>query len=569
MGNYVDEFKKAYDEYEIISSIGRDTWQIRLKSYDKIAILKRIDNPDVYKKLQSLKISGVPTIYNVFDREGVFYVIEEYINGSNLDDVIASRGSLSAGEVKSIVVKLCTILAAVHSAGLVHRDIKPSNIILTTGNEVYLIDFGIAREQNADASKDTRHLGTEFYASPEQYGFAQTDNKSDIYSIGKLMLVLLTGKENADSIKGIPYSRIIARCIEVDSTKRYADVKALKAAFGVTKRLLIIAGICTVVILAVVVGSVYSGTGNTFQTQNYAKQEETLTGYDREKREENENSAAGDNFERGTETLSENTEGLTSVTTAEDTEGTTSVTTAENTTHDPAVISPQTENSALDTMTENATEMTSQDMIAELPVDDNGYITDALFYDGNIYSGYIYYTDISNDNPYMEVYGVAPKQTGKVQFADDCSADVYADLTDTGLNITLNNKTLFLPNTDNVSHYPNTELEPTTRIYVLVFSDFDQDGTREIFAVEEAFYEETEDNLIPLYSIGRFVRVNKDSLEMTLCSGEEMIMDSGEAEISLWSNSVLVSGCSGMPFVTYELRGNEVIKYAGLYEPGH
>lgn len=102
-----------------------------------------------------------------------------------------------------------------------------------------------------------------------------------------------------------------------------------------------------------------------------------------------------------------------------------------------------------------------------------------------------------------------------------------------------------------------------------MFSDFDQDGTREIFAVEEAFYEETEDNLIPLYSIGRFVRVNKDSLEMTLCSGEEMIMDSGEAEISLWSNSVLVSGCSGMPFVTYELRGNEVIKYAGLYEPGH
>ena len=113
-------------------------------------------------------------------------------------------------------------------------------------------------------------------------------------------------------------------------------------------------------------------------------------------------------------------------------------------------------------------------MIAELPVDDNGYITDALFYDGNIYSGDIYYTDISNDNPYMEVYSVAPKQTGKVQFADDCSADVYADLTDTGLNITLNNKTLFLPNTDNVSHYPNTEPVSYTHLDVYKRQPYDQ-----------------------------------------------------------------------------------------------
>lgn len=563
MANLVEEFKKSYDDYEIIAPIGRDTWQVRLKNYDKIAILKRIDNPDIYKKLQSLKIPGIPPIYNVFDKDGAFYVIEEYINGSNLAEIIASRGSLPAGEVKSIVLKLCNILAPLHSAGLVHRDIKPSNIILTSANEIYLIDFGIAREQNADASRDTRHLGTEFYASPEQYGFAQTDNRSDIYSIGKLMLVLLTGKEDADNIKGIPYSRIIARCTEVDSAKRYADVKALKKAFGLKKSLLVIAGIFVVLFAVVVI--VYSGSENAIYTGTNENQKETLTQSHSDNPEENEKSTVGERSEKGSEIISENgTERASEIP-----EGETSVTAAEKTTQNPAMTSPPTESSNPSSSTESPTEMTTQDLISQLPVDDNGYITDALFYDGNIYSGYIYYTDISNDNPYMEVYCIAPKQTGKVQFADGCSADVYADLTDTGLNITINNKTLFLPNTDNVSHYPNTELEPTTRNYVLVFSDFDQDGTREIFAVEEAFYEDTEGNLTLLYSTGRFVRVNKDNLAMTLCGGEEMIMDSGEAEISLWSNSVLVSGCSGMPFVTYELRGNEVIKYAGLYEPGH
>ena len=73
MKNIADEFKRKYDEYEIINEISGSIWRIRLKSYDKICILKKIDNPHIYKRLQELKIKGVPIIYSIFEKENESY----------------------------------------------------------------------------------------------------------------------------------------------------------------------------------------------------------------------------------------------------------------------------------------------------------------------------------------------------------------------------------------------------------------------------------------------------------------------------------------------------------------
>jgi serine/threonine protein kinase len=265
MDKLLEEFSKKYDDYEIISSIGKDTWQICLTSYDRIAVLKRIDNPDIYKKLSTLKIKGVPAIYSVFERDGESYVIEEFINGTTLDSLLASNGRLSAQEVRSIVIELCKILAPLHNVDIVHRDIKPSNLILTSDNSLYLIDFGIARIKTDTATEDTKHLGTEFYASPEQYGFVQSDNRSDIYSIGKLMLVLLTGKESAGNAHRLPYGGIISKCIRIDSKNRYRNVKGLQKAFG-EKRAVGIVLVTAILLLTIICLVKHRGSNYTEET---------------------------------------------------------------------------------------------------------------------------------------------------------------------------------------------------------------------------------------------------------------------------------------------------------------
>lgn len=116
-----------------------------------------------------------------------------------------------------------------HSIGAVHRDVKPENIILR-GSEAVLIDFDAARIHKPEHENDTQILGTTGFAAPEQYGLSQSDIRTDIYAMGILINVMLTGEHPSRKLAEGKMGRIVDRCTHVNPQRRYKNVLRLMEA---------------------------------------------------------------------------------------------------------------------------------------------------------------------------------------------------------------------------------------------------------------------------------------------------------------------------------------------------
>ena len=114
-------------------------------------------------------------------------VTEEYISGETLDEKLHRQGVMPPELVKYYIRQLLEALEQIHAQGIVHRDISPKNVLISTDGVVKLLDFDIARRRKQNQNADTTILGTVGFASPEQYGFLQTDATADIYALGVLM----------------------------------------------------------------------------------------------------------------------------------------------------------------------------------------------------------------------------------------------------------------------------------------------------------------------------------------------------------------------------------------------
>ena len=113
--------------------------------------------------------------------------------------------------------------------GIIHRDVKPENVIVELSGRVVLIDLNASRIES-NASKDTVIMGTVGYASPEQMGINQSDSRTDIYAVGVLLNVMLTGKHPSDVlVKGRP-GRIVQKCTQINPDLRYQDALRLAKA---------------------------------------------------------------------------------------------------------------------------------------------------------------------------------------------------------------------------------------------------------------------------------------------------------------------------------------------------
>jgi len=189
--------------------------------------------------LTTIKHSHLPTVSDYFSSGNSYYVIQEYIDGKTLAEHLKSSkpGEL---EVLQWSIVLCDILTAIHNSKVVFRDLKPANIMFTASGKLMLIDFDIARHYKQGKLKDTTLLGTPGYAAPETYGVAQSDARSDIYSLGATMHQLLTGKDPQDNpfqfknisslCPGIDGAliRVIEKALQKDPVQRYKNASQMQ-----------------------------------------------------------------------------------------------------------------------------------------------------------------------------------------------------------------------------------------------------------------------------------------------------------------------------------------------------
>lgn len=179
----------------------------------------------VYRSLLDVACPHLPQIMEVSEQNGTVAVLEEYVRGETVAQML--EGALfSPREVRQIARQLCIALSVLHGTGAVHRDIKPENVILRSSGAV-LIDFDASRMIKEQQENDTRVLGTTGYAAPEQYGISQTDGRADIYALGVLMNVMLTGRHPSVTLAKGHLGRVISRCTMMSPQKRYSTVEEL------------------------------------------------------------------------------------------------------------------------------------------------------------------------------------------------------------------------------------------------------------------------------------------------------------------------------------------------------
>ena len=194
-------------------------------------MVRRISPAGDFAILQALCQIKHPNLMEVYDlrsQDGVCISLCEFINGTTLAFQVESGNLYDVKSARKILCQICEGLAELHSRGIVHRDIKPENIMITGDGTVKIIDYSICRLIKPNQHKDTTVLGTAGYASPEQFGFAQTNGKADIYACGVLLNYLLTGRLPNEELHQGALKHIIVRCIEIDERKRFQSAEELK-----------------------------------------------------------------------------------------------------------------------------------------------------------------------------------------------------------------------------------------------------------------------------------------------------------------------------------------------------
>ena len=191
---------------------------------------------EIMKKMADRKLSGIPKAYRIFEENGKVYLVREYIEGMSLAQMVLQKGGISEAEIYRISRKICQTAEQFQNPDepMIHRDIKPENIVVTPGDEVVFIDFGTMRSYKKDGSRDTFVVGTRGTAAPEQYGYIQTDQRTDVYAIGQTMLYMVSESYEMNQLSECAVSRrmkkIIEKACSFEPDKRYGDAAQLRRA---------------------------------------------------------------------------------------------------------------------------------------------------------------------------------------------------------------------------------------------------------------------------------------------------------------------------------------------------
>lgn len=193
----------------------------------------------VWAALAECSCARLPQVQATYEMPDAFVVVYDFVPGKTVEQLVDARGRLPQDEAVRLAREVCEAASALHAHCVVHRDISPGNVIVAADG-AHLIDLGISRMVVEGASKDTTQLGTWGFAAPEQYGFAQTDARSDVWSIGRLLGYLLCGvrpdDEKFEQLIADPgvvapwLHAVIERACAFEPSARYQSAAALAAA---------------------------------------------------------------------------------------------------------------------------------------------------------------------------------------------------------------------------------------------------------------------------------------------------------------------------------------------------
>ncbi len=187
-----------------------------------------IDNYQILKKIaevanDSENLHGIRGFYQDQNNKKVLKYLVELKEAKTLTDLIDLKVCLSNDEIESIIYQIASGLNTLHENQILHRDIKPDNIIISEDNLVQLIDYDISRIYKPEQSQDTTTSGTKGFIAPELYVNEQTDIRSDIYSLGKTIQMLV----DACSVSAYEYNEIITKCTQMNPEDRYQSTERL------------------------------------------------------------------------------------------------------------------------------------------------------------------------------------------------------------------------------------------------------------------------------------------------------------------------------------------------------
>jgi serine/threonine protein kinase/Tfp pilus assembly protein PilF len=251
------------DRYEVMEELGRggmgNVYRVVDKKINEEMALKLLhpviaaEEKTIERFKNELKLArkithkNVCRMYDLNEEEGTPYITMEYVRGEDLKSMIRMTGQLSVRRALSIAKQICEGLAEAHRIGVLHRDLKPRNIMVDKEGNARIMDFGIARSLKAEGiTGDGIMVGTPEYMSPEQVKGEETDERSDIYSLGIILFEMLTGKipfdgdtsltiafkqrteeppDPLDFNTQIPeeLSTVILKCMEKEKKKRYQN----------------------------------------------------------------------------------------------------------------------------------------------------------------------------------------------------------------------------------------------------------------------------------------------------------------------------------------------------------
>lgn len=216
-----------YDTLRVLKQSPRGTVSVvrHKKSGTRYVFRRYSGSGEVYRRLLPVLCPHLPQIMEAAEQDGQTAVLEEYVQGDTLAELLMGA-RLMEREARQVTMQLCQALHVLHSMGAVHRDVKPENVILR-GSDAVLIDFDAARIYKDESESDTQVLGTTGFAAPEQYGIFQSDERADIFSLGVLLNIMLTGKHPSREMAAGKMGRIVRKCTMTAPEQRYQSARAL------------------------------------------------------------------------------------------------------------------------------------------------------------------------------------------------------------------------------------------------------------------------------------------------------------------------------------------------------